>query len=263
MHVHSFIPSQCLETVIVPIIKSPTGDISNSGNYRPIAIASVVSTLFEHLILLKLKPLLTTSDNQFGFKPLHGTYMCTFLSKEVVCSYTTKNTPVYSVFLDASKAFDRVNHAMLFRKLMARSVSGCLLRLLHFWYTNQTMMIKWGNCMSDSFNVSNGVRQGRVLSPYLFAVYMDDLSSELNKVNAGCIVRNLKLNHVYADDLCCFCPSLSVLSELLAVCSKYAVAHNIIFNASKSYGMMFGVNTVRTLSLNYLWMAKSLNLLIL
>ena len=240
--VHSFIPSQCLETVIVPIIKSPTGDISNSGNYRPIAIASVVSKLFEHLILFKLKPLLTTSDNQFGFKPLHGTDMCTFLLKEVVRSYTTKNTPVYSVFLDASKAFDRVNHAMLFRKLKARSVPGCLLRLLHFWYANQTLMIKWGNCMSDSFNASNGVRQGSVLSPYLFAVYMDDLSSELNKVNAGCIVGNLKLNHImYADDLCCFCPSRTGLNELLAVCSKYAAAHNIVFNACKSYGMMFRV----------------------
>ena len=86
-------------------------------------------------------------------------------------------------FLDASKAFDRVNHAMLFRKLMVRSRPGCLLRLLHFWYTNQTMMIKWGNCMFDSFNVSNGVRQGSILSPYVFAVCMDDLSSELNKVN--------------------------------------------------------------------------------
>ena len=163
--VHSFIPSQCLDTVIVPITKSPTSDISNSVNYRPIAIASVVSKLFEHFILLKLKPLLTTSDNQLGFKSLHGTGMCTFLLKEVVRLYTTKNTPVFSVFLDASKVFDRVNHAMLFRKLMARSVPGCLLRLLHFWYTNQTMMIKWGNCVSDSFNVSNGVRQGSVLSP--------------------------------------------------------------------------------------------------
>ena len=74
---------------------------------------------------------------------------------------------------------------MLFRKVMARSVPGCLLRLLHLWYTNQTMMIKWGNCMSDSFNVSNGVRRGSVLSPNLYAVYMDDLSSELNKINAG------------------------------------------------------------------------------
>ena len=88
---HFFIPSQCVETVVIPIIKSTTGDMSNSGNYRPIAIASVVSKLFEHLILFKLKPLLTTSDNQFGFKPLHGTDMCTFLLKEVVRSYSTKN----------------------------------------------------------------------------------------------------------------------------------------------------------------------------
>ena len=50
--------------------------------------------------------------------------------------------------------------------------------------------------MSYSFNVSNGVRQASVLSPYLFAVYMDNLSSELNKVNAGYIVGNLKLNHI-------------------------------------------------------------------
>ena len=168
---HSFVPSQCLETVIVPIIKSPTGDISNSGNYRPIAIASVVSKLFEHLILFQLKPLLTTSDNQFGFKPLHGTDMCTFLLKEVVRSYTTKNTPVYSVFLDASKAFDRVNHDMLFCKLMARSVPGYLLCLLHFWYTNQTMMIKWGNCMFDAFNVSNGNRQG-VFWVHIFLLFI-------------------------------------------------------------------------------------------
>ena len=54
---------------------------------------------------------------------------------------------------------------------MARPVPGCLLRLLHFWYgpTNQTMMIKWGNCMSNFFNVSSGVSQDSALSTYLFA----------------------------------------------------------------------------------------------
>ena len=92
---------------------------------------------------------------------------------------------MHSVFLDASKAFDRVNHAMLFRKLMAQSKSGCLLCLLHFWYANQAMTIIWGNCITETFNVSSGVCQGSVLSPYLFAVCMDNLSSELNKINAG------------------------------------------------------------------------------
>ena len=90
------------------------------------------------------------------------------------------------------------------------------------------------------------------MSPYLFAVYMDDLSSELSKINAGCIVGNLKLNHImHADDLCRFCP-LSGLNELLAVCLKYAAAHNIVFNASKSFDIMFGVKYCKDLSLNYL-----------
>ena len=70
-------------------------------------------------------------------------------------------------------------------------VPGCRFGLLHFCYgpTNQTIMIKRGKCISNSFYISNGVRQANVLSPYLFAVYMDDLSCELNKINAGCIVR--------------------------------------------------------------------------
>ena len=64
---HSYMPVQCKETVIVPIIKIVNGDISNSGNYKPIAIASVISKLFEHFILSRIKPLLSACDDQFGF----------------------------------------------------------------------------------------------------------------------------------------------------------------------------------------------------
>ena len=76
-------------------------------------------------------------------------------------------------------------------------------------------MVRWGNVMSKRFNVSNGVRQGGILSPYLFNVYMDDLSLRLKKNYAGCRIANNIINHLfYADDLVLICPSHRGLQEL-------------------------------------------------
>ena len=67
-------------------------------------------------------PLLATTDNQFGFKPKHGTDMCIFILKQTVSYYVNKDTPVFSAFLDASKAFDRTNHNLLLATLIKRNV---------------------------------------------------------------------------------------------------------------------------------------------
>ena len=83
-----------------------------------------------------------------------------------------KNTCISVCFLDASKAFDRVNHQLLFQKLEYRGVPGYILRILVFWYENQAMSVRWGNLLSESFHVSNGVRQGGILSAYLFNIYI-------------------------------------------------------------------------------------------
>ena len=90
------------------------------------------------------------------------------------------------------------------------------------------MKVNWSNCISCPFSVSNGVRRGGVLSPYLCAVYIDDLSVELNCVKAGCFLGNSRLNHIIcADDLCCLSASLDSLQDLVNVCSNYAVKYDI------------------------------------
>ena len=87
--------------------------------------------------------------------------------------------------MDASKAYDRVNHWTLLRKLLKRSVSIIVVRMLLFWYSKQVVCIRWGTELSSYFNISNGVRQGGILSLSLFAIYMDDLSSLLNTSRIG------------------------------------------------------------------------------
>ena len=80
---HGFIPEDCLITDIVPILKCKNKDATNVGNYRTIAI----SKLFEHFILFHIKPFLSTSNHQFGFKRGTGTDMCIFLLKQIISSY--------------------------------------------------------------------------------------------------------------------------------------------------------------------------------
>ena len=89
--------------------------------------------------------------------------------------------------------------------------------------------------MSESFNVSNGVRQGGILSPYLFNLYMDDLSGRLKEMYAGSKIANMIINHLfYADDLVLMCPLHKFLPELLPICEKYVSEHDIKSNTKKS-----------------------------
>ena len=152
---------------------------------------------------------------------------------------------VYTCFLDASKAFDRVNHTILFEKLEKRGVPSYILRLLIYWYKNQDMCVKWGNSISDSFSVSNGVRQGSIVSPRFFNIYVDDLSVQLNKLSIGCVLGTFIVNHLlYADDLILISPSSAGLKKLLAVCEKFGIENDILFNASKSAIMFFKSNSI-------------------
>ena len=115
-----------MQTVIVPICKNKNGNISDAGNYRPVSLVTIISKLYEHYILACISPLLATTDNQLGFKPKHGTDMCIFLLQQTVFYYVSKDTPVFSASLDASKAFDRTNHNLLFAKLIKRNVPMCI-----------------------------------------------------------------------------------------------------------------------------------------
>ena len=96
--------------------------------------------------------------------------------------------------MDASKAFDKVNHWHLFDKLLNRGVPVYVVRMLLYWHTYQDFILRWSNTLSPSFKVSNGVKQGGVLSPRLFSVYIDDLSKALSKANIGCHFEGIKLN---------------------------------------------------------------------
>lgn len=240
MITHNYLPKCFMDTVLIPILKSNKGDLTSCDNYRPIALTNVMSKLLELIILHQYEDLLCSQDHQFGFKKDHSTDQCIFVIKELIDMYSSTKSPIYLCFLDASKAFDRINHHILFRKLLDRGVPVMVVRLLYTWYSNQRMRVKWGEHLSQDFPVSNGVRQGGNLSPALFNLYLEELSATLSKKPAGCFVDNLCVNHIfYADDAVLLAPSPSALQTLISTCADYGNNNDIIYNPSKSVCMCY------------------------
>ena len=95
--------------------------------------------MFEHVIAERLEVYLWTNDNQFGFKSGHSTDLCIYALTEFIEYFKSRSTSVYVAFLDASKAFDKISHWTLFRKLMDRCVPLYLVVILCYWYQKQEM----------------------------------------------------------------------------------------------------------------------------
>ena len=121
-----------MKTTIVPIIKNKSGNTSDKWNYRPIALVTACSKIFESCILKMLEHYLQTHDHHFGFKSQHVTDMCIFTVESVIKCYTKQNSTVFTCFLDAAKAFDRVNHWALFSKMTKKNVPMVIVRVIAF-----------------------------------------------------------------------------------------------------------------------------------
>jgi len=142
MLVHGYVPKRFSDSILVPILKDKKGDITDVDNYRPIAITSVASKIFEKIMLLRMKHMLQTNDNQFSYKSNHSTEMCIFALKSIVDLYITSSSPVFLCYVESAKAFDRVNFWCLFDKLLKRHVPIVFVRFLMIWYCTQEFIVR-------------------------------------------------------------------------------------------------------------------------
>ena len=177
---HGYAPKHFMMPIIVPIPKGMKSNLKCSENYRPIATSTLLGKVFDKIIISQEHDVLFSSSYQFGFKPHSSTVLCSTLLIETIKHFVhDSRQPAYVLLLDASKAFDRGCYNELFTMLIERNVSPFVIRFLLFMYINKSMHVKWKDCLSDNFSIGSGIRQGTVLSPLLFTLYIDMLFLKL------------------------------------------------------------------------------------
>ena len=182
-----------------------------------------------------------SNDLQIGFKKHLGCGPALNTLQEVVKYFTSRGSTLYIASIDASKAFDRVDHNVLIAKLNSRKLPACFINVISCWYDKLYSSVRWNSMFSDEFKVNTGVRQGGILSPILFNVYMDDLIDNLKQNGFGCHIGNVFAGCImYADDLLILSPSVGALQNMLDTCSTYGLNHNIMFNAAKTVCVAVG-----------------------
>ena len=240
---HGYSPEGMVNDTMVPHLKGKWLNAKVSDNYRAITLSSILGKLMDTIIMDKESQHLLTSKLQFGFKRGVSTSLCTCLVQETVSYYVSNNTNVYGLLLDASKAFDRVNIIKLFKVMLSKKVCPMICRLLLNMYVTQKLRVQWDGILSDSFGVTNGVKQGGVISPILFCIYLDGLLVKLEENGMGCYMGGMFSGaYAYADDLTLLAPSVGALKSMIQICIQFARDYDIQFNGKKSQLIVFKAN---------------------
>ena len=166
------IPADMKDAMICTIFKK--GDKTDCGNYRGISLLSIAGKILARILSNRLKPLAEEllPESQCGFRPSRGTADMVFSARQLQEKSREQNKPLYMAFFDLTKAFDTVNREALWRIL---SIYGCpskfikILRLLH---DDMEAVVRINGTTSSPFKVTTGVKQGCVIAPTLFTIFL-------------------------------------------------------------------------------------------
>ena len=243
---HCFTPPDILKGDMNPTIKDLKGNITDSANYRPVMQSSCVLKLFELHILSVLEERVGFNSRQFGFRKGSSTSDACLLLKETIYKYTKNKDRAYVAFIDLSKAFDRVDHFLLGELLLQENIPPDLTLLIMNYLRNQSARVCWNDMKGDYENIDKGVRQGGILSPFLFKLYIDHVLDNISESDRGCKFGLIRMNVLaYADDLVIIADNKDNLAYLYKKLKIGMQNLKLMINENKSKCMIFERPTSR------------------
>ena len=252
-----YVPKNMKLGTVITLLKDPKKSHTDPNNYRGISLLPIVYKVLENLFLVRLQNAISESEVVFP-DPLQNAYRknvsCVNLSlalQECVRYNVERGSKVYACFLDTSKAFDVVWHPGLFVKLRELGISDALWHVIVSAYTGMESQVRVNGLFSRRFPVLQSVRQGGVLSPTLYLLYINGLIEELRASGLGCYMEDIYCGVlVQADDVALLALSPNHLQKMINICYEYSIKWRYRLNPSKTQTMVFGetMHTYKRLS---------------
>nr|XP_047143073.1 uncharacterized protein LOC124817264 [Hydra vulgaris] len=232
---------------IIPLVKSYKTSLENPNNYRGISIIPIFTKLLEYLIIHICPDITESHSHQFGFKENSSTLHAEFLLSETIKHYNHNNSPLYICSLDANKAFDSCNWELLFEKLYyQKKIPLSIVHTILSLYQTGTSNISYLGCTSNKFRLSQGVRQGSILSPHLYNIYTENLLEKIvSESKVGTSINGVYTGIIaYADDIVLQSSTISGLQSLINIVQKYGLSNFIKLNTEKTEFLISGISSI-------------------
>lgn len=223
---------------ICPVYKG--GDSTDPSNYRPISILPVISKIIERAVFDQIYPFL--NDNsllykyQSGFRPNNSTLSALINITEDWLEAIDKGNYIGLVMIDLKKAFDTVNHDILIKKLRHFNVNNKCAKWFQSYLSGRSEITIVNGVKSNQENVACGIKQGSILGPLLFIMYINDLPLCINKMNTS----------MYADDTALYVKSsniadlIDIVNVELVNLNDWLIRNKLSLNISKTEFMIIG-----------------------
>jgi hypothetical protein len=185
-------PDEWRRSILVPIFKNK-GNVQSCTNYRGIKLISHTMKLCQRIIEHRLRGVTNVTENQFGFMLGRSTMNVIFLIRQLMEKYRKQKKDMHMIFIDLKKAYDKVSRNVMWWVLQKHKASSKYITLIKDMYNNIVISVWTSDGDTNDFLINIGLHQGSALSPYLFALVIDNVIRDIQGSIPWCMI--------FADDV--------------------------------------------------------------